>query len=296
MSTLVSSQAEIIRRRLQPGGLSRYNFCSGAVTATATSVTLTDDVTGVVAGSTLGIDSELLLVRPTVAGMVVPVYRGFRGTTAATHASGALVEVAPRFPLADIVDTMREEVDSWGQEVFSVVTAAITPSTALRAYNLPNAVNPWFVLEVVQENAGQGTGENSRTPLPFVLLREQDTTDFPSGVAVQLKTAPGSTDALRVTWAEPFDTDNWATTTDLEDDVGLTRGLLSVVTYGTMWRLMSGREVPRTDLHASGETRRAEENPPGFSAKTAGELLRLRDRVLAAESVKLRSRYSYRWL
>lgn len=273
------------------------NFLSGTVTASTSPITLADDITGIVPGSTLAIDSELMLVRPTPvpASKTVPVYRGFRGTTAAAHTDGAIVEVAPRFPLADIVDTMREEVDSWGQEVFAVTTAQLTISTALRAFNLTNAVNPWFVLEVYQENPGQGSSENARSALPFILLRDQDPADFPSGVAIQLKESPRSTDPLRVTWAEPFDTETWSLTADLEDDIGLTRGLLPVVTYGTMWRLMSGREVPRTDLHASGETRRAEEVPPGYPARTAMELRGLRDRVLAAEANKLRSRYPWRW-
>jgi hypothetical protein len=289
--TTVAQHAEMIRRRLFGGSLGRYNPLAAAITDTVgTTLTVTDSTTGIVQGTRIDVDSEIMLVRSVdQASKVVTVIRGFLGSTPAVHANGALVEIAPRFPLADIIDTMREEVETWKPHLFTVETASFGSSSFNRGYDLVGAVAPLFVLEV----SGGDAWNRSQSYLAAEIIRDSDVASFPSGVAIQFKQAPASGVPLRVSWAEPIVTDNWAGTTDLET-IGIQRSWFDILTYGVIGRMMIGKEIGRTDLHASGETRRAEEVPPGYNAKTADEFMHLRDMRLAHEALLLRGRYPYR--
>lgn len=299
MAVLVSAHAALIQRRLSSGSIGRYNFLSGAIDATQTTITVTDDVTGIVSGSKLGIDTEILLVRgtPDPTTKAVTVVRGFLGSTAAAHADQALIEVGPRFPLADIIDTMREEIRSWSPTLFQVRTATIGTSPDLRDYNLTGATSPLFLLELTIALTQVTATENAHGNYRAVLVRNQDVTQFPSGTLLQLRNRPGAAYTMIAVWAEDFVVDPTFTTgTDLVGDCGIGLSMLDVLTYGTMWRLMSNKEVARTDLHASGETRKAAEVPPGYSSQTAAALMNLRNRRLADEANTLRSLYPFRWL
>lgn len=298
MANTVADQAGIIQRRLSSGAIGRYNFLSGAIDNVQTTLTVTDDVTGMVSGSKIAIDTEILLVRgaPDPTTKLVTVVRGFLGSTAAAHADQAMIEVSPRFPLADIIDTMREEVRSWTPTLFSIAQANIATVSDLRDYDLTGSLTPLFLLKVTKAITQVTSTENAHGNVPAVLLRNLATSDFASGNALQLERRPQSAETMRVVWAEDFVTSAWATTTDLIATVGISVSMLDVLTYGTMWRLMSTKEVARTDLHASGESRKATENPPGYTSQTAASLQRLRQSRMADEANTLRSMYPYRWL
>jgi hypothetical protein len=299
MTYTVANHAEVIRRRLFAGSLGRYDILNGTINSSVTSLTVTDGSTGYVVGLKIGIDSEIMLIRSyDPAAKTVTVLRGFLGTTAASHTDQTIVEIAPRFPLVDVTDTMREEIESWGSSLFTVKTAAFNTTTDLRAYNLTGALRPVFILEAVQTNSVSTSTENSRSYLPVEMIRDVATADFASGFAVQFKKRPPTSQPVFVTWAEQINTANWATSLDLTAAVptglGLDQGWLDIVTYGTLWRLMSGKEIGRTDLQASGDTRRGEEVPPLYTARAADQFRAIRDLRLANETNELRSRYPYR--
>jgi hypothetical protein len=63
---------------------------AGAVTSGATQIQV-DSASGIVANMLLSIDDEIVQVTAAPAGTTVPVSRGFDGTTAASHLTGALV-------------------------------------------------------------------------------------------------------------------------------------------------------------------------------------------------------------
>lgn len=296
--TTVAEHADTIRRRLFAGSIGQYNFLAGDIDATDTTITLAESITGVVPGVKLAVGSELFMVRPTPdpGAKTVPVSRGFFGTAKAAHTAGDLVEVAPRFPLADITDAMREEIQSWGEPLFQVAgPLAFNSASDLRAYDLTGAYNPYFLLEVVQENSTLTAAENSRSYVDAELIRDMDRTDFPSGFAVQFRRRPAVGVPIRVTWAEPLDVDDWRDSTDLEDDVGLRSSWLDIVTFGVMWRLLTAKEVGRTDLHASGETRKGQEIPPGYLSSAADRYAKYRDRRIADEALELRGAYPFRF-
>ena len=73
---------------------------TAALTSSGLSLTVADG--SVLSRGLVEIDDELLWVasfdRTTGVATVAPYGRGFRGTTATTHASGSRVTIAPSFP------------------------------------------------------------------------------------------------------------------------------------------------------------------------------------------------------
>lgn len=297
MSITVAQQREIIRRRLSASFVTPFDFLSATLDGTSTDVHLTDTTDRIVNGTRLGIGNELVLVRDyDTTSHLARVVRGWLGTEQTGHDDGAIVEIAPRFFVGDITDSMREELDSWDENVFRTETIALG-GIDQRAYDLRGALDPYCLLDVHLDNsatlAGTGLSDNSRSGVRAELLRDQPLADFPSGFAVQLARFPVTAQTVFITWAERFVTDDWADDTDLHDDVGLETSMFDVLTYGTMARLMVGKEVGRTDMSASGEDRRATEVPPGYQAKTASDYFMLRDRAYSREARRLRGRYPY---
>lgn len=295
--TTVATVVERCRRRLYAQGRGRYNFLNGALTTTATTLTLTDEMQEVQPGGILGIDTETLLVRPPVDkdAKSVPVARGFLGTTKAAHVDGSQVEIAPRFPVADIVDTIADELNSWGPQLFAVQKTTISAVRGIRSYNITSAVGFLYGLALEEDPTGiYSLNDNARSSKPYRVVRDQPIGSFASTFALQLTHDPATSVSLVFSWAQQFQTASLALASDLEVDIGLRPSMIDLLVIGVCWRLMSTREITRTDLHASGETARATDVPAGFSASTARQLLMIRSQRMADEANGLRALYPYR--
>lgn len=294
MSYPVSDQIEKVRRRLLGSRKSEVNYLNGAILAGATTITVEDDTvrTGLTRGVYIGIDSELMLVR-SVAGQVVTVRRGQLGTIDAAHADDADVEIAPRFPRGDILDLIQDEILSWGPLLYHVPPpAGITEAgTGARAYDLN--IGTFYDIIDVRREPNQPTLPWSRVR-HFSIDRNAPLDSFPSGQAFYIHENLSSTTNLSVTYSQPFDTSDFTESTDLLVDCNLDPAFLDILTYGAMWRAMSGTEVPRTDSFSQGEPRSAEEVPPGHRINTASGLKKLRDQRIAEEQMRLYRKWGLR--
>lgn len=85
------------------------------------------------------IDSELLFVESEDNGALsVPGFgRGFRGTVAASHQAGAMVTIAPMFPIKNVRNAILQTQQEVYPEVYAVKTATLTFSPAVSTYTLP---------------------------------------------------------------------------------------------------------------------------------------------------------------
>src|SRR5690606_30183512 len=72
-------------------------------------------------GSRLQIDDELVHVL-AIASSTATVLRGVDGSTAASHASGAVVYPAPRWTNIAVHQAMQDEIRSWQTVLFKVDT------------------------------------------------------------------------------------------------------------------------------------------------------------------------------
>lgn len=288
MATTVSQLIEETRRLVY--GTSRLalnRLAGGGIDANATGITVEFDTQDIVRGAMISIDDELMwVISSAPAAKTAVVIRGWLGTTAAAHTAGAVVEVNPRFPRPYIKRALQQEIDSWGSRLFKVTSGNISISSTTRIYDL-GVSNFISVIDARVAYPGRTTRSN---PYRWVVLRDMDTSEFPSGSAIELLGDHPSSGTLRVKFAQEFDVSTWADNTDVET-LGLSTSMCDIPPIGAAWRLMSTKEVGRTNLTAQPEPRKAEEVPAGHMSSVAAQLKKLRDDRIEEERWTLMQRY-----
>lgn len=290
--TTVADLIEECFNHLYGGYRQTYNVLDGAHNASTTSIILTypPDSTG--PGSFLAIDDELVYVitidRSTKTATVI---RGQRGSTAATHADGALVEVNPRFPRFRVKAKLQEEIRSWPESVYRTTAVNLDTTSGTNGYDLTGIGSDFHNVLDVQLGPPNGSTHVDWTRVGYQVVRDADTAAFASGTGLIITgILPVESRDFRVIVSRPFDVDTWDDSTDLEDDCGLPASMHDIPPLGAAQRLMTGRDVVRSFGEGQGEPRHAEEVPPGFAGSIASFLLRQRDRRLSEEALKLAGR------
>lgn len=197
------------------------------------------------------IDSELIWVDSTAAmSATVPPYgRGFRGTTAASHSSGARVTSSPLFPRQVVKNAINETIDSVYPNLFGVAATELTCNPAVSTYSLPAGAKE--ILAVSYEQSGP-----SREWLPARRWRADvnaDTTDFASGVSLSIYDPVEPNRSIRVTYTKQpsllvNDSDEFTTVT------GLPSSAEDVVRLGAAYRMVMFLDA----AHLSGLTAEAD--------------------------------------
>lgn len=291
MATLVSDLIEQTKRLLYGAGRLHLNRLSGAVDSIVVSITFTYDLLDIVRGSMICVDDEIMyVIDATPATKTASVIRGWLGTIPAAHASAAIAEVNPRFPRIYIKDALRKEIDSWGTRLFKVTTQPITFTSTSRIYDL-GVTNFIRVLDI---RLSSYTGRTTRSEAyRWQILRDEDITLFPSGSAVELLGSFPNSGTMRVKLAQEFDVTTWTDATDVET-LGLTTSMTDIPPIGAAWRLMSTKEIQRTNLTAQPEPRLAQEVPAGHISSVGAQLKKLRDDRIEEERWTLQERYPIR--
>lgn len=87
----------------------------------------------------LEIDSEVLTVSTTGTGTSVPVRRGARGTTAATHANASVILIRPNFFQTEILDAINAALQECYPLIYQAVSSEYDGILAdTYEYNIPN--------------------------------------------------------------------------------------------------------------------------------------------------------------
>lgn len=269
-----------------------YNRLLSAVTTTTTqAITLEFDKGPIVAGSVIGIDSEDIFVLEADGTTITKAIRGFRGSTAATHLAGAVVQADPRFTRHRIQTSLKQEVASWGTRLYRTAEASISLALDTRGYDLDFADDNFLhVIEARVEPTTTYTTNSSVWPsVPFSISSGLDTADFSSGRAIFFDSYlySGTSRRVRVRYAQRFDVNTWTPATELEATVGIPVSMQDIPPLGAAWRMMIGQEVRRSEFAAMGQSRRAEEVPPTAALQTAQALKVMRDQRMAEEQLTL---------
>lgn len=289
MATTVTQLVEETKRLLYGAGRMTLNRTAGAVGSADTTVTCEFDLNDAARNSFISIDDEIMYVlSANVSAKQLTVIRGYLGTTAATHALGALIEVNARFPRVYIKRALQQEIDSWGTRLYKVTASNISFDSTTRIYDLGISNFIAIIDARVSPYPGRTTRSN---PYRWTVLRDQDTTVFPSGSAFEFLGDTPPTGVVRIKAAQKFDVSTWADNTDVEATIGLTTAMCAIPPVGAAWRLMSAKEIGRTNLQAQPEPRRAEESPAGHAASVAAQLKKLRDDLIDEERWTLMNRY-----
>lgn len=285
------------RRHILMGHRDELNTLNGAVSSGATTLVFSDDLAGIKTRARLGIELETYYVRTTTESTkTATVFAAQEGSTAAAHSSGALVRVNPKVTDHEIFDVLNAELDdlsSPANGLFQVKTLTLTYSANVEGYDLTAVTDLIDVLEVRYSLPGSSKEWPEIRPGDYRLSRNMATTEFASGFALFLAHGGYPGRSVRIRYKAPFT--NLATTAD---DVLAVAGLPAtahdIPALGAAARLMLATENKRNFTELQGDSRRAEEVPPGARSRGAQGLLALRAQRILSESARLMVQYPSR--
>lgn len=259
-----------------------------ALDASQTTVTFQRPVRSVSEGTLLSVDLETLFVwEVDTAARTAVVRRGHGGSTAATHAAGALARCGPGHTDHAMMRALNAEVRALsGAGLFQMKVLELTTSaTGVRTYNL--AADVTDVYDVLYD-ADSNANEWPRVP-SWTWRASQETDDFASGSMLRLDSAVPTGRPLRVLYKAALAGDLDALADNVETVTGLRASAHDIPPLGAAWRLTAGEEVGRNQTTRQGDSRRAEEVPPGAKMRSTLSLQQVRrDRV--AEELRHQAR------
>lgn len=276
-------------RQLLSGTIEVRNKLASSVDSSATSVTVTYDLESLRAGQVCEIDSELMYIwAADVATKTLTVQRGFNGTTAAAHTSGAIVTANPRFPRAQILESLNDELRDLSSPMhglFQVKSLNITYNGTDSMINLTGATD---VIDLLNVSVRYLT-DDYPVARRVKLVRDLPTDDFASGFAIRFdqNVYPGR---LRVVYKAPYSAAS-TEAVDINSTCGVQESVTDIVVIGTQLRLMAPREIKRNFTESQGDTRRAEEVQSGAITGSVSNLRQLRRDRITAEAARLARAY-----
>ncbi len=276
-------------RQLLSGVIEQRNKLSVAINSTTTTVVVSYDPDGIRAGQVIEIDSELFYVwEASVGTRTLTVERGWNGTTPASHSVGAIVTVNPRFPRAQILEALNDELQDLSSPVhglFQIKSFDLNYNGSDIMIDLPEVTN---IIDLVSVQVRQ-----IATEYPLIrkvkLVRDLPTDDFPSTYALKFEQGcrPGR---IRVVYKAPF-TPLANESQNLNLYAGLPDSCEDIINLGVQIRLMAPRELKRNFTESQGDTRRADEVQAGAVSNSINNLIRMRRDRIIAEAARLARQY-----
>jgi hypothetical protein len=269
------------------------NKLNGSLDTSTTTVTLTYDLASIATGALISIDLELMYVWEVqnAATKTVTVQRAYGGSTAATHADGALVTVNPKFSAFHVLNRINDDLDDLSANgLFAIETDVLTYSSAIQGYELTPTASVIEVLQVKYDEPGPGKFWPEITN--YKLRRASDTDDFSSGLAIVLYEGGQDGSPVRVTYAAPF-THLSALNTAISTS-GLPTTAYDLPPLGAAQRLQAFREGQRNFNEAQPAPRRSSEVPPGAQFQAVRGLQQIRRDRIRVEASRLRKAWPTR--
>ena len=288
---LVSELIEQTRSLIFGGSREERNKLASSPSASATSITVTYPLNQITRGAKLSIELEDIYVWDATGTTVSPIDRGQWGSTATGHVVGASIHVNPKFSNWDIFKAINAEIVSLSSPVnglYKVATTEIVYNPVISGYEY-TATDLLSVIEV-----RYGTFGPSRE---YLLSNDwefsRDMSDeFTTGAAIFVRDAVVGRPVL-IKGKFAFTQLPVSMTADTSV-TGIPTTALDILPLGAAWRLTSSLEVSRNFTSAQGDTRRANEVPPGAELGGARELGRLRDIRIREEAARLNEKYPHR--
>lgn len=267
-----------------------------ASTSSDTTLTFTYDLKDIQAGHVLSINLELFYVWSVdTPGKTALCHRGYLGSTPTAHTSGATVVINSQFPNYSVWKGLNNELQSLSSPsngLFKVGMKELTVASGASGYDLTGVTDN--VLDVI--NVYWDSDESAMNWQPvadFEFRHNANTTDFPSGYAVIIRDPLVTGRTIRVLYKAHFSQLSSTLSTDLAT-TGLAPSMYDIPAIGTAARLVPYSEVRRNRIQPQGDTRRAEEVPPGAIANSARMLLQQKYERIREEAFKLLAAYPMR--
>lgn len=271
------------------------NTLASSPDADDTTLTFTYGLEGIVPGVMLGIGLEVVRVLDTSpTANTATVLRGQRGSSAASHSSGDVVVVGPRFSRWSVFRALNDDLDDLsGRGLFKMATVDLTFNPSVQGYNLTSVTNLDSIYSVRYEVPGPSKEWPLIPSSHYRFDRNADTDDFASGFSLVIFKGGYAGKSIRVAYKAPFTRLSTAT-----DDVQTVSGLPATANdlppLGAALRLQAGHESGRVAYEFQPDTRRPEEVPVGANLQTASGWRRLREDRIDSELKRLARHYPTR--
>lgn len=285
---LVSDAIEDVRRLLFSGQREERNILSAQMLSNATTLTCTYPLGSIARGSKLSIELEDMYVWDKSSLTVSPIHRGQWGTTAVTHAAGTVIHVNPKFSNYEIYKALADEIISLGSPatgLYYVATTELAYNPVISGYNFADN----SILDVLEvQYSIPGPSREYPHSQDWELSRAMSD-EFTDETAIFVRDAyPTSTVLVKGKFG--FSPLAAALSTDFST-TNLWSTMYDIPIIGAAWRLASRREVRRNFDEVQGDTRRADEVPPGANLGGARELYRLRQERIREEAIRLSQQF-----
>ena len=276
-------------RQLMSGTIEERNKLSSAVSATATSISLQYDLGGIRPGGVIQLDAELMYVWEISSGSKsATVERGWNGTTATTHAAGAILTVDPKFPRAQILEAINAELDDLASPMNGLFQVKSTEFNYNGVWSMVNLPVTDKIIDLVSVSL-----RYLATDYPKIrrcrLIRDLPNDDFNAGYAIRFDEQVRA-GRMIVVYKAPF-TNVTTEAQNLQNVSGFPTSCEDILIMGAQIRLVSPREVKRNFTESQGDTRRAEEVTSGSVSNSVTNLIRMRRDRITSEAAKLARQY-----
>lgn len=288
---LVSELIEETRRLILASTREERNKLAVSIFSGSTGLTLTYPIGQITRGTKLSIDLEDIYVWDASGLSVTAMDRGQWGSTAASHSANTPIHVNPKFSNWEIFNALNDELNSLSSPangLFRVASTELTYNPVISGY----AYDSTDLLSVLEVRYGL-PGPSRELLLSSDWEFSSDLSDeFAGSSAIFIRDAIVGQPVIikgkfSFTPLTPF------LTTD-SSSTGLPSTATDILTIGAAWRLTSGLESARNFTTGQGDTRRANEVPPGASLGGSREWGRVREIRIREEAARLSSRYPQR--
>lgn len=288
----MSTIAEVVNRTRQKlSGFTtrdRVNVLNAAINSSVTSVTVTYTIgSETTVGAVIEIDYEQMMI-VSIATNTLTVIRGWNGTTPASHSINAVIYIEPVFPASIILHEVTDELCALPQSIFQTSTTVLTFSSGVNQVDLSGATGTVYKILSADRESFDGASYPSFKP-NLRLIRNADTSDFPSGYAVAIDggLSYGQSAVVRVVYAKSLTISSLNTSTDLQSVVGLPITAEDILVLGAGSRVLYSKESARVGYDRQGSSRFAEEVPVESNARQAQRWRAEADRRIGEEAMRL---------
>jgi hypothetical protein len=280
------SLIEEVRMSLSGYGVDNDLVCSLSADIGVADLLIGVSDTSAVSRGIIEIDDEILYVKSNSSGTLTiePFGRGFKGTTAAAHTSGAMVSVNPTYPRSIVSREINNTIRAVYPDLFAVTSTDLTIDGINWQYELPSDMDRVLLVET------RWTIEDGWTP-----IREWDVThsgyatDYASGKFISIGEPLAAGMIVHVTYAKPPRL--LSNSTDSFTATGLPSSARDVIVYGTAARLLPWLDTGRVPVETVMADLADANKPLGGAVSLAREMRQNYQIALRAERDQLLAKY-----
>lgn len=285
---------ENVRSHVDGDRAEQANILANGYAAGSETITTSYDLGAIAAGAIVTNGLNTMRVFSANTGTKTAAVRaGWANSVDADGTAGDLLRVNPRFTDHGIFTALNDTLASLSAPengLFKVGTVELAFDGVVQGYDLSGISDPLLRVLEVRRAATDSTVAWVRLRAgEWSLQRSAPTEDFASGAALRITAPCVPATTIQVVYAAGF-----TALAALTDDVtasGIPSTATDIPPLGAAIRLMAGREIERNAPGSQGDSRRAQEVPPGAVGRSYGGLVGLFQQRVREEAVRLRAQY-----